>query len=133
MLFALLTIALLQIPTGDWTEVENYNVVTSLEFSPVIGDETVTSTYTVTVLEEKLPEDLTGLESFRIELVVESGFTLSGVIKEWRRIEIESPSGLYKHKAVEMDLIIAGWDYWDLEIFTVNVWYKLKEGWQKKI
>lgn len=133
MLYVLLSIALLQIPTGNWTEVENYNVVTSLEFSPVIGDETVTSTYTITVLEEKLPEDLTGLEAFRVELVVESGYTISGVIKEWRRIEIESPSGLYNHKAVEMELVIAGWDYWDLEIFTVNVWYKLKEGWHKKI
>lgn len=133
MLGLILAALLLQFPAGEWIEVETFNVVTSLEFSPVLGDDTVKSTYTITILEEKLPEDLTGLESFKVELILESGFEISGVLKEWRRTEIETPSGVYKLKGAELDLIVDGWDYWDVEIFTVKVWYKLKEGWHKKI
>ena len=133
MLALLLTAALIQFSPDDWTAVEPFNVVTSLEFSPIMGDETVTSTYTVWVLEDKLPEDITGIKSFKVELILESGYTLSGVMKNWQRTEVETASGFYKLPAVMFDLVIDGWDYWDIEIFTLRVWYKLKEGWQKKI
>ncbi len=123
----------LQTPIDEWIPVETYDVVTGLDFSPFQGDDSVISTYTVHVLEEKLPVDLSGIESFRIEVILKSGYTITNVADLWEKEEVETASGSAKMKAIRLTVKLEGWDYWDVEIFKVSVCCKLKQGLGKRI
>jgi len=129
LLFALL----LQMPSEEWISVETYDVITSIDFSPIEGDDTVTSTYTIHILEDQLPAGQNAIACFKIEVALKSGYTITNVTDKWGREEVESASGSAKLKAVKLNVILEGWDYWDVEIFRVSVWYKIKDGWGKRI
>jgi|GEM_PF-1955055 len=131
--FALILTLLLQSPPDDWIPVETYDTITAIDFSPFQGDDSVISSYSVHILEEKLPIDLSGIESFKIEVVLKSGYTITNVTDLWEKDEVETASGSAKLKAIKLTVKLEGWDYWDVEIFSVTVGCKLKQGWGKKI
>ena len=129
----IVSILLLQGIESQWIEVQPFNIKTSLQFSPIEGDDTVISSYIITVLEAQIPQSLDQISAFRVEVILESGYSISSVVDEWRRVEVESASGLEKMKAVEMTMVIEGWDYWEFDYFTVNVWYKLRAEEKEKL
>ena len=129
----ILSILLLQGIESQWIEVQPFDIKTSIQFSPIEGDDTVISSYTITVLEEQIPQSVDEIKSFRVEVILESGYSITGIVDEWREVEVESASGLEKMKAVEMTIVIEGWDYWEFDIFTVNVWYKLREDGEERL
>ena len=125
---------LLQQPAPDiWNPLSIHDVIASIEFSPVQGDDTVTSTYSIYILKENIPYDLNGIDSFKVELVLESGYTITNVLEDYSEVIVESISGVFKQEAIRLDIVLEGWDHWDLEIFSAKTWLKLKEGFQKQI
>ncbi|NQS97163.1 MAG: hypothetical protein HQ591_01795 [candidate division Zixibacteria bacterium] len=129
----ILSILLLQGLESQWIEVQPFDIKASLQFSPIEGDDTVISGYTITVLEEQIPQAVDEIKSFRVEVILESGYSITGIVDEWRGVVVESASGLEKMKAVEMTIVIEGWNYWEFDFFTVNVWYKLREDGEERL
>lgn len=111
---------------NGWVKVEVHSVQTAVKFSPIFGDQTVTSTYVITVLEDEISSEMEEIDSFRIEIILKSGYTITRVLKNWERITIASASGTVEMEALELKVMIEGWDYWDLEVFKTNVWYRVK-------
>lgn len=132
MRLILMLITLVQLQQSQWIPVEAFDTTTKIDFSPYVSSDEVNSTYTTAVLEELLPAKLDDIASFRVEVILKSGYTISGVVKKWKRIKVDSASGAAKQNAVELKLSVEGWDYWDIEIFTVNVWYKFKSKADKR-
>ncbi len=128
MLRVLLLLAIMAGILDDWVEVEVYDVITELEFSPVPGDDSVTSRYIVKILENSLPRELDEIESIKINIILGSGYSITKVVDEWERVEVESASGEFRMKALQIVLVLNEWDFWDVEIFTAKAWYKLKKG-----
>jgi len=132
MSLILLIITLLQLPSAEWIPLEVFSSAASVDFSPFVSKDEVDSKYTITVLQDNLPRKIREIAAFNVEVVLKSGYTVSGVVTKWREIMVESPSGAATMPAVELDLTLEGWDHWDVEIFTVNVWCKLKQKEKKQ-
>jgi len=122
----LLGIILLQIVGGQWIALEVFDYKTGVRFSPIPGDETVTSTYTIYILEESVPVSLDKVKSFKLEITLKSGYTITRVLDEWEFTRVEIGEGEERLSAVELTVVVEGWDNWDLEIFKVEAWMKLK-------
>lgn len=133
-MLTLAMLILMQLPTPDvWNPLPIHDVVASVEFSPIQGDDTVTSTYSIYILKENILFDFKGIDSFKVELVLESGYSITNVLEEYSEVIVESASGVFQQEAVRLDIILEGWDHWDLEVFSAKTWVKLKEGFQKQI
>ena len=126
MLHLLLNIILLQLAGSLWIAVETHDISPSVYFSPIPNDDTVTSTYAITILEEEVPRPLSEIDAFKVEITLESGYTITRVLHEWELEEVEDSSGIGTQKAIALEVVIEGWDHWELEIFKVEAWCRLK-------
>ena len=127
MLWLIIALALMQMPNAEWHQVEPFEVKSALEFSPIQGDDAVTSSYFITILEEQIPVSLDKVAAFRVEIVLKSGYSISNVVNEWKKVEVESASGILKMNAIELAVVVEGWNYWDMEVFSTVICYKTKE------
>ncbi len=125
-LLALWFIPLLLLAEEGWIKVDTHSVKSALEFSDIPGDDSVTSTYTLAALEDAIASPPEKIAVFKIEIVLESGYTITRVQDDWKEIIVPSASGETQMKAIELEVVLEGWSYWDMEVFTANVWYKLK-------
>ena len=127
-LFLLLSLALLQISESNWIQIDYFDHKTAVKFSPIPDDQTVTLTYTIFILEETLPQRLDNIENFKAEVTLESGFTITKVLHEWERVKVQSPDGVETLDAVKLNIVLEEWENWDLNIFKILVWIKLKNS-----
>jgi hypothetical protein len=132
MLF-IFCLLLLNLIGSEWIEVKAHNVKTEIRFSPIPDDNTVISTYTVYVLEAEMKHPLSQIDAFKVEIVLESGFSITKVFDHWETETITSPEGDRRLKAVVLKLIMEEWEFWDIEIFKVSAWYRTKIPDERKI
>lgn len=126
LLILLSTFALLQTSEPDWIQIDYYDYKSAVKFSPIPDDEAVTLTFTVFILEESLPQSIESIDSFRTEITLESGFTITKVLKDWELVKVESPDGVETMDAISLKIVLDEWENWELNIFRVLVWLKLK-------
>ena len=115
---------------SEWTTVKPFRVDTEYEFSRIPGDNTVVSAYSITILRKEIPLPLSQISAFKVEIILESGFSITRVLKNWETGEFSLPTdttsteGEKLLETVILTVDIRGWDYWEFDIFAVNVWYK---------
>ena len=119
-------IALLTALNGEWIVVDTHTIKAGIEFPASSYDTGVTSTYVITVLEDQITNPLKQIAAFKVVLMLETGYTITRVLKEWEQTEVESASGEAKMKAIVLKVALKDWEHWDLEIFKSEVSYKLK-------
>ena len=129
MKLALITIGLLiaaYLPAAEseWIPVEPYNVTMKLKFSEDPHDSSVVSTYEITLLQREIPDSLNNISGFKVEIILESGYSIIRVLDKWTLSETASPAEESRYKTVVLSVDIRGWDYWELDLFAANVWYK---------
>lgn len=123
----LLSFILLQLAVSPWKSVDVFDVKTAVEYSAIEGDNRATSTYIVYILEEQIPQSFTNIGSFKVVITLESGFTITRVVDEWRYENVELPYTSEDAKAIAFDILVDGWTNWDVRIFKTEVWFKLKK------
>ena len=100
MFFATSLALLMFAVSSSWIKGETYDVKASLNFSDIPGDNSVISTYDVIILDEKIPVPLEDVDSFKVEIILASGYSITRVLSEWDETIVESASGSARMKAI---------------------------------
>ena len=121
-----LSFILLQLAVSPWKSVDVFDVKTSVEYSQVGGDNVAVSTYTVYILEEQIPRSFTDIESFKVVITLESGFTITRVVDKWKIEEVVLPGTSETASSIVLEIVVDGWTNWDVKIFKTEVSFKVK-------
>lgn len=103
-----------------------FDVKTSVEYSQIGRDNVAVSTYAVYILEEQIPRSFTDIESFKVVITLESGFTITRVVDKWKIEEVVLPGTSETASSIVLEIVVDGWTNWDVKIFKTEVSFKVK-------
>jgi len=121
-----LSFILLQLAVSPWKSVDVFDVKTSVEYSQIGRDNVAVSTYAVYILEEQIPRSFTDIESFKVVITLESGFTITRVVDKWKIEEVVLPGTSETASSIVLEIVVDGWTNWDVKIFKTEVSFKVK-------